>query len=122
MFVPPVTLETLLEAPETAEETAAEAEEAIEDTTPCEEDEAVEDAAAALLLIMLDSDSMLLMTEAEMEDAAAPVGKATLEVWVKIELGMIEETPETAPLGHRVACKLKAWACSSAVQLATRHC
>lgn len=38
-----------------------------------------------------------LTIEAEMEDAAAPVGKATLEVWVKIELGMIEETPETAP-------------------------
>jgi hypothetical protein len=61
VFVPPVTLETLLEAPETAEETAAEADEAIEDTTPCEEDGAVEDAAAALLLIMLDSDSMLLI-------------------------------------------------------------
>jgi hypothetical protein len=28
------------------------------------------------------------------------VGKATLEVWVKIELGMIEETPETAPTDH----------------------
>jgi hypothetical protein len=41
-----------------------------------------------------------LTIEAEMEDAAAPVGKATLEVWVKIELGMIEETPETAPIDH----------------------
>lgn len=61
VLAPPATLETLLEAPETAEETAAEADEAIEDTTPCEEDEAVEDAAAALLLIMLDSDSMLLI-------------------------------------------------------------
>jgi ribosomal protein L6P/L9E len=41
-----------------------------------------------------------LTIEAEREDAAAPVGKATLEVWVKIELGMMEETPETAPATH----------------------
>ena len=33
-----------------------------------------------------------------MDDAAAPVGKATLEVWDKMELAIKDDTPETAPI------------------------
>lgn len=33
-----------------------------------------------------------------MDEAAAPVGKATLEVWDKMELAIKDDTPETAPI------------------------